>query len=71
MSLEKRIRLLSFTLVIFTMAEVLLALISLLEGHSLTRVALIYGTQLLMFGGSIASSRVRLKKDLRQQRSAA
>jgi len=64
MSLEKRIRLLSISLIAITLAEIFLAVLDLLSGHTLARVALIYGPQLLLLDGFILSSRQRLKREL-------
>jgi hypothetical protein len=69
MTLEKRIRVLSISIVAITFAEGLLGLIALIEGSSLAHVALIHGTQWLLVVGLAISSRKRLKKEL-QARSA-
>ena len=66
MSLEKRIRVLTFCLVAFTFAEILLALVGLLEGSSLAHVALLYGIQLVLFDGFAFRARNRLQKELQQ-----
>ncbi len=70
MSIEKRIRMLTFCLFAFTFAEILLALIALLEGSSIAHVALIYGSQLVLVDGLTFTSRRRLKRELKTLGSA-
>ena len=67
MSIEKRLRMLTVSFIVFTFAEVFLALIALLENSTLGHIALIYGTQLVLFDGFILSSRKRLKRELQAQ----
>ena len=56
--------------IVFTLVEIFLALIALLENSTLGHVALIYGTQLVLFDGLIISTRRRLKRELQSQSSA-
>jgi hypothetical protein len=70
MSIEKRLRILTVCLVGITLAEIFLALIALLENSTLGHVALIYGTQLVLFDGIIISTRQRLKRELQGQSGA-
>jgi len=64
MTLEKRIRLLTFAMIAITLGEFVLALIALLQGSSIAHVVLVYGSQLVLFDWTIISSRKRLKREL-------
>ncbi len=70
MSTEKRLRMLMVCFIVFTLVEIVLALIALLENSTVGHVALIYGTQLVLFDGLIISTRRRLKRELQSQSSA-
>ena len=70
MSTEKRLRMLMVCLIVMTLAEFFLAFLALLENSTLGHVALIYGTQLVLFDGIIISTRQRLKRELRSQSGA-
>jgi hypothetical protein len=65
MSIEKRIRLLTFLAVAFSFVEVCLAVLNLLTGYTLTHVALVYGSQLVIFDWIILSARNRFKRELK------
>jgi len=67
MTIEKRLKMLTFALVTFTCAEIFLALIALLENSTPGHVALIYGSQLVLIDGMILSSRKRLKRERQAQ----
>ncbi len=71
MSIQKRLRMLMFSLITVTFAEIFLALIALLQNSSLLHVALIYGTQLVLIDGFILSSRNRLKREVQAQSTAS
>lgn len=71
MSIQKRLRMLMFSLITVTFAEIFLALIALLQNSSLLHVALIYGTQLVLIDGFILSSRNRLKREVQTQSTAS
>jgi hypothetical protein len=63
MSIEKRIRLLTFAVVAITLGEFVLGFIALLQSSSVAHVALVYGSQLVLFDWIIISSRNRLKRE--------
>jgi hypothetical protein len=63
MTIKNRIRFLKFALIAFNVAAILMILLGLLSGASVTHVLLIYGTQMIMFNALIIFALRRLKRE--------